>query len=56
LSWPGVNFINILLKAFTHADPRSAKMTVNVSVFFALLGSVLAKAACGTLIKLIPGV
>jgi len=36
---PGVNFINILLKAFKHVDPKSAANTVKPSVFFALSGS-----------------
>jgi len=50
LSWinntscPGVNFISILQAAFTCADPESAKKTVKLSVFFALLGSTHAKA------------
>jgi hypothetical protein len=33
----GVNFINILCKAFTSAYPKRAKMTVKLS-FFTLLG------------------
>jgi len=35
---PGVNFTNILSKAFTHADPKSTKYTAKSTVFFALLG------------------
>ncbi len=35
----GVNFINILQASFASADPKRAKNTVNLSVFFALLGS-----------------
>ncbi len=50
---PGVNFSNILQAAFTHADLKSAKKTVKLSVsLFALLGSALVKAARRTLIKL----
>jgi len=51
----GVNFINIIQAAFARADPKSAKNTNNLIVFFVLLGSVLIKAACGTLMKLRPG-
>jgi glucose-6-phosphate 1-dehydrogenase len=36
----GLNFTNMLLPAFTCADPKSAKNLVKLSVFFALLGSV----------------
>jgi len=42
---PGVNCINVLQAAFTHADPESAKKIDNLTVFFALLGSAHAKAA-----------
>jgi len=38
--FPGVNFINILRAAFVRPDPESAKKTDNLTVFFALLGSV----------------
>jgi len=51
VSRPWVNFINILREPFMHADPESAKKTVKLFVFFALLGSVLAKAAYRTLMK-----
>jgi len=34
---PGANFINVLRAAFTHADSRSAKKTDNLTVFFALV-------------------
>jgi len=37
------------------ADPKSAKKTVKLSVFFALWGSALVKAAQRTLMKLTPG-
>ncbi len=40
----GVNFTNILNAAFKNADPKSAKKTDSLTVFFALLGFVLAKA------------
>jgi len=40
-----VNFINILPAAFTCADPKSVKKTDNLTVFFMLSGSALAKAA-----------
>ena len=54
---PGVNFTNVLLTAFMHAaDPKSAKKTVKLGSFIALLGSLCVKAARRTLVKLIPGV
>jgi hypothetical protein len=37
---PGVNSINALHEAFPHTDPESAKKTDNLTVFFALSGSV----------------
>jgi hypothetical protein len=52
---PEVNFINLLQAAFTHADPKSAKKTVKLSVFFTLLGSASAKATHRSLMKLTPG-
>jgi len=33
------NFTNILRAAFAHPDPKSAKKTVTLSVFFVLLRS-----------------
>ncbi len=36
------------------ADPKSAKITVKLSAFFALLGSAHATVACRTLMKLTP--
>ena len=51
----GVNFINILRAAFTSADPKSAKKTVKLSSFFALLGYASVKAASKMLVKLTPG-
>ena len=50
----GVNFTNILRAAFTGADPKSAIKLLNLTVFFALLGSARVKAACRTLVKLTP--
>ena len=49
----GVNF-NILQAAFTHADPKSAKKTVNSSSFFALLGSAGVKAARKHVVEIDP--
>ncbi len=49
---PSVNFINFLWAAFTRTDPKSAKITVNFTVFFALLGSGSIKAAHRKLVKL----
>jgi len=49
----GVNFINVLLAAFRHSDPKSGKNSQVVSLF-ALLRSVQAKAALRTLMKLTP--
>jgi len=49
---PGVNFVNVLRAAFRRADSKSAKKTVKLSVFFALLGSAFEKAAQRTLMKL----
>ena len=53
---PRVNFTNILRAAFTRVDPKSAKKMLNLTVFFALLGSVRVKAACRMLVKLTPRV
>ena len=50
----GVNFTNILQAAFTCADPKSAIKLLNLTVFFALLGSAHVKAARRTLVKLTP--
>jgi len=51
-----VNFINVLWAAFSNADPKSAKKTDNLTVFFALLESARLNAARKTLTKLTPGV
>jgi len=53
---PSVNFINILWAAFMPPDTKSAKKTVKLSSFFALLGSLSVKAARRTLVKLTPRV
>jgi len=47
----GVGFTNILQAAFTCPDPNNAKNTVNLSVFFALLGSGFVKASWKMLVK-----
>jgi len=52
VSGPWVNFTNILRAAFTRADPKSANKQLNLTVFFALLGSARVKAARRTLVKL----
>jgi len=51
---PGVNFINMLLAAFTHVDPKTANKYSKIIVFFALLGSACLKALLKTLMKLTP--
>jgi len=45
----------ILHEAFTHADPKSAKNIVKLSVFFTLLGSAPIKVEHKLLVKLTPG-
>jgi len=50
---PDVNFINVFKKS---ADPKRAKKTDNLIVFFVLLGSVRIKAALKTFVKSTPGV
>ncbi len=52
---PGVNFINILQAAFKQADPKSAKNTDGLTVFFVRLGSGHIKVARIILMKLTPG-
>ena len=53
--WPMVgNFTNILHIAFTNAEPKSTKKTVNSSSFIALLGSARVKADCRMFMKLTP--
>jgi len=50
-----MNFTNILSAAFMRVDPKSAKKTDNLTVFFALLGSAPVKAAHKMLVKLTSG-
>ena len=52
---PWVNFTNVLQAAFTRADPKSVIKLLNLTVFFALLGSGRVEAAHRTLVKLTPG-
>ena len=49
---PGVNFTSIQRAAFMSADPKSAKKLLDLTVFFALLGSAHIKAARRMLVKL----
>jgi len=49
-----VNFINVLRAVFMHIDPKSAINTDNLTVFFALSGSLYVKDAHRTLMKLTP--
>jgi len=51
---PGVNFINVLLAAFTRADPESVKFQLSHQYHFMLLGSARVKALRKTLMKLTP--
>jgi len=50
----GVNFTNILCKAFMCPDPKSTKRTDDLNVIFALFGSALLKAVHKMLVKLTP--
>ena len=50
----GVNFANILQAAFVREDPKSAIKLLNLTVFFAFLGSERVKAALRMLVKLTP--
>ncbi len=52
----GINFTNIVCKAFMLADSECAKNTDSLQVFLKLLGSLLIKADQKLLVKLIPGV
>ncbi len=52
----GLNFINVLLTAFTHSDPKSIKKTIKLSIIFTLLGCRSVEAARKMLEKLTPGV
>ncbi len=48
----GVNFTNIFCTSSTPADPKSAKKTNNMTVFFVLLGSAGIKDARKMMVKL----
>ncbi len=50
----GLNFINVLRTAFTHADPESVRIQSNPQYLFTLLGSAHVKAVRRTLMKLTP--
>jgi len=52
---PGLNFINVPGTAFTRVDPKSIRIQSNPQYLFTLLGSMCAKAASRTLMKLTPG-
>jgi len=52
----GVNFINILLAAFTGADPKSAYKYSQAINLFALLGSARVKALCKMMVNSTPEV
>ncbi len=49
---PFHHVLHVLQAAFTRADPKSAKMTDNLTVFFELLGSASIKAVGRMLMKL----
>jgi len=51
----GINFINILRAAFTNPDPKSAKKSDDMTLFFVLLGSAHVIAVGKNLVKLTPG-
>ncbi len=51
----GLNFINVLLTAFTLVDHKNIKKTVKFSIFLMLLGSTSVKAARRMLMKLTLG-
>jgi len=52
---PGVNFTNVLLAVFVSADNKNAKIHLWLDYLFALLGSLLAKAACKIVVKSVLG-
>jgi len=54
-STSGVNFTNILRSTFTLADPKSAKKTNDLTIFFALFESGHVKNARKMLVKSTPG-
>jgi hypothetical protein len=48
----GLNFINVLCTAFTHADPKSVKRYWQLDWVLTLWGATGVKAECKTLVKL----
>jgi len=55
LHQPGLDFINILRKAFLYADPKSIKIQPSCQYLFSILGSAHVEAVCKMLMKLTPG-
>jgi len=53
---PGVNFINGLLAAFAHTEPKSVKKTVKLSVFLRFRDLRTQKQRINMLVKLTPDV
>jgi len=56
ISTPGVNFINVILAAFTRANPESVQIQSSRQYHLRLLGSAHIKAVYRMLMKLSPGV
>jgi hypothetical protein len=54
-SMPEADFTNILHEPFTCKDPKSAKKSNCLTVFFALMGSASEKMSRKMLVKLTPG-
>ena len=50
----GVNFINVITRSFYAHRSQKRKKMLDLTVFFALLGSACVKAACKMLVKLTP--
>jgi len=51
---PGLNFINVLRRAFTLVGPKSVRFQSSGQYLFTLLGSMCSKAAHRTMMKLTP--
>ena len=51
---PGVNFINVFMHSFYAHRSQNCKKLLDLTVSFALLGSVCVKAARKMLVKLLP--
>ena len=51
---PSGNFTNVLRAAFMCVDPKSELKLLNLTIFFAILGSARVKAARRTMVKLTP--